>query len=108
MKKPTLKELREYANTIGYSGFDPELFIAHYEANGWMVGRVKMKSWRATVVTWKKREPDFARRKPQLPYRTRENRINEFNRRKARLMRMEQTPAVKRELAYIQAQLHKL
>jgi hypothetical protein len=27
-------------------------FFDHYEANGWMVGRVKMKDWKATIRKW--------------------------------------------------------
>ena len=30
-------------------------FVEHYTSNGWMVGRVKMKDWRATVRTWERR-----------------------------------------------------
>jgi len=34
---------------------DAEAFINHYTANGWMVGRVKMKSWEATAKGWMNR-----------------------------------------------------
>ena len=27
-------------------------FVAHYESNGWMVGKNKMKSWEAAVRKW--------------------------------------------------------
>ncbi len=30
-----------------------ENWLNHYEANGWMVGKVKMKDWKASVRTWK-------------------------------------------------------
>ena len=30
----------------------PLLFMAHYESNGWMVGKTKMRSWRAAVAGW--------------------------------------------------------
>lgn len=49
--KPTLDELREYIGRKGYH-FTAEEFIAHYESNGWMVGRNHMKSWRMACVTW--------------------------------------------------------
>ena len=29
-----------------------ESFYLHYESNGWMVGKVKMKSWKHTVLKW--------------------------------------------------------
>lgn len=31
------------------------LFIAHYESNGWRVGKNPMRSWRSAVVTWRER-----------------------------------------------------
>lgn len=34
---------------------DAQQFFDHYSANGWMVGRVKMKDWKATVRNWEKR-----------------------------------------------------
>lgn len=50
-KKPTLEQVREYCqernNTI-----NPEQFIDYYESNGWMVGKNKMKDWKAAVRTW--------------------------------------------------------
>lgn len=111
MKKPTAIELAKYAREIGYFGFDPNEFLDHYDANGWMVGRTKMKDWQATVRTWKRRAPEFkrqAQQQPPMTYRHRQNKINQLNERKQALMRQPRTPAVERELAYIQAQLHKL
>ena len=35
---------------------DPEKFISYYESNGWMVGRNKMKDWRAAVRTWERNQ----------------------------------------------------
>lgn len=50
---PTLVEVLEYCqerrNTV-----DPEKWLAHYEANGWKVGRNPMKDWRAAVRTWER------------------------------------------------------
>ena len=33
---------------------DPEKFIDFYESKGWMVGKNKMKDWRAAVRTWER------------------------------------------------------
>lgn len=33
---------------------DSETFINHYTSNGWMVGKNKMKDWKAAVRTWEK------------------------------------------------------
>jgi len=50
---PTLEEIRTYCldrkNTV-----DPEAWLAHYQANGWKVGRNQMKDWKAAVRTWER------------------------------------------------------
>ena len=51
--KPTLQEVKAYCIERG-NDVDPERFINHYEANGWMVGRNKMKDWRAAVRNWER------------------------------------------------------
>ena len=48
---PALSELSEYINSNSYS-VDPCQFLDHYTANGWMVGKNKMKDWRAAVRNW--------------------------------------------------------
>ena len=50
---PTLSEVSDYISSMGYR-IDPEHFIAYYESNGWMVGRNRMKSWKAALTNWKK------------------------------------------------------
>ena len=52
-QKPTLQEVADFCKERGNS-VDPEAFIAHYESNGWMVGRNRMKNWRQAVITWEK------------------------------------------------------
>jgi hypothetical protein len=51
---PTVAEVGEYCKAKNYP-IDPEEFIAHYESNGWMIGKVPMKSWKAALTTWAKR-----------------------------------------------------
>lgn len=51
---PSLEELSAYLNAKG-SSIDPEAFIAYYDSKGWMIGKSKMKSWKAAVVTWEKK-----------------------------------------------------
>ena len=50
---PALDDVKAYCserkNTV-----DPEHWYSYYEANGWMVGRNKMKDWKASVRTWEK------------------------------------------------------
>ena len=54
-KKPTVEEIYDYAcqklNDKDALAFT-EKFHAHYEANGWKVGRNQMKDWKAAIRKW--------------------------------------------------------
>ena len=50
---PTLEEVNAYCLKRKNS-VDPQMFLDHYEANGWMRGKTKIKSWEACVRTWEK------------------------------------------------------
>jgi len=54
---PTLEEVQDYCNER-CNNVDAEKFINHYTSNGWMVGRNKMKDWKAAVRTWEKNNYD--------------------------------------------------
>ena len=54
---PSVQEVTQYICDKQYS-LDPEAFIAFYESKGWMVGKNKMKSWKASLTTWQKRNGD--------------------------------------------------
>ena len=56
---PTLDEVKAYCEER-HNGIDAETFIDFYSSKDWMVGKNKMKDWKACVRTWEKRE-----RKPQ-------------------------------------------
>ena len=50
---PTIEQIRDYCierNNL----VDPERFYNFYQAKGWMVGKNKMKDWKAAVRTWEK------------------------------------------------------
>ena len=51
---PTVDEVKEYLDSVG-SQVDAESFVAFYESKDWMIGKNKMKSWKAAIVTWEKR-----------------------------------------------------
>lgn len=51
---PDVEQVRAYCRERG-NGIDPEAFVDHYTAKGWMVGRSPMKDWRAAVRTWEQR-----------------------------------------------------
>jgi hypothetical protein len=52
-KPPSIEDVTAYCSERGNS-IDPELFIDHYEANGWMRGKNNVKDWKATIRTWEK------------------------------------------------------
>lgn len=54
---PTLQEVDDYVHLKNFQ-IDPERFIAYYESNGWMVGRNKMKDWKAAVRSWASRSKE--------------------------------------------------
>lgn len=54
---PTLEEVTAYCNERGNT-INPQNFLDYYAANGWMVGKNKMKDWRAAVRNWETREKD--------------------------------------------------
>lgn len=50
---PTVDEVRAYCIERG-NGVDPEKFIDFYEMKDWMVGKNKMKNWKAAVRNWER------------------------------------------------------
>ena len=52
---PTLEEVRAYCQERNNKVI-PESFISFYECKGWMVGKNKMKDWKACVRTWEQRD----------------------------------------------------
>ena len=52
---PTLDEVREYCDASGKT-VDAERFVDFYSSKGWMVGKSKMKDWRAAVRNWASRD----------------------------------------------------
>ena len=52
---PTLAEVMAYCQERK-NNVNPSLWLDHYTSNGWMVGRNKMKDWKAAVRTWEKNE----------------------------------------------------
>ncbi len=48
---PSVDEVSDYCDQRN-KGVDPQTFIDFYQAKGWMVGKNKMKDWKACVRTW--------------------------------------------------------
>ena len=66
---PTLEEVRDYCYERK-NNIDASKFIDFYESKGWMIGKNKMKDWKAAVRTWERRDPtpkdDLETREPEL------------------------------------------
>ncbi len=64
--KPTVEEVRAYCLERG-NGVDPEAFVSFYDSKGWMIGKNKMKDWKAAVRTWERsRKKDNKPDKPKF------------------------------------------
>jgi hypothetical protein len=50
-KKPTFEQVEEYMKERGMSNYASR-FHNFYESKGWMVGKNKMKDWKAAVRNW--------------------------------------------------------
>ena len=57
---PSVKELTEYAEQIGYQDFNPEKFLTYYGSRNWTLsGGMPVSDWRMQVDSWKAREGDY-------------------------------------------------
>ena len=54
-KKPTIEEIEEYCKSRNNS-VNAIAFYDFYESKNWMIGKNKMKDWKACVRTWEQRE----------------------------------------------------
>ena len=67
--KPDIEEVRAFCAERG-SKIDPDRFYDYYESNGWMVGKNKMQSWKASVRHWEKSEEKSAAKAEKRPFLT--------------------------------------
>jgi len=54
-KIPTIEEIKDYCNERK-NDVDPDKWFNFYKSKGWMVGKNKMKDWKAAVRTWEKKD----------------------------------------------------
>lgn len=50
---PSVEEVEAYCRERK-NGISPQRFIDYYETRGWMLGKTKMKDWKAAVRTWER------------------------------------------------------
>jgi len=53
---PTCDEVADYCSARG-NQVDPQRFVDFYAAKGWMIGKNRMKDWKAAVRTWESKQP---------------------------------------------------
>ena len=53
---PSCQQVREYLKERNITTFNAESFIDFYESKNWMIGKNKMKNWKAAVRTWEQRD----------------------------------------------------
>ena len=54
---PTREEVKAYCQERN-RGVNPDKWYDFYESKGWMVGKNKMKDWKASVRTWEEKKPE--------------------------------------------------
>ena len=57
---PNIQDVRAYCKERG-NKVDPENFWDFYQSKNWMIGKNKMKDWKAAVRTWERSEPKQGR-----------------------------------------------
>lgn len=74
-KKPTLEEVESYCKERN-NNVDPERFIDFYESKDWMIGKNKMKDWKACIRTWenktKEKIPNWFNKQNEIKKATKE------------------------------------
>lgn len=55
MRVPTRDEVHAYCLQRGNT-VDADRFVDYYSSNGWMVGKNRMKDWKAAVRVWERKE----------------------------------------------------
>ena len=53
---PTIKEVSDYLLGRPSSTVNARDFWIFYDSKGWKVGKSKMKSWKAAIATWERRD----------------------------------------------------
>ena len=54
---PTIDEVKQYCEERK-NNIDPMAFIDFYSSKGWMIGKNRMKDWKAAVRTWERKRKE--------------------------------------------------
>ena len=61
---PTPENERGYCREMGYTNVDAERFVDFYASKDWMVGKNRMKDWKAAVRNWARQDQSPVAKKP--------------------------------------------
>ena len=61
---PTQENVRGYCREMGYTNVDAERFVDFYAAKDWMIGKNRMKDWKAAVRNWARQDQSPVVKKP--------------------------------------------
>ena len=93
-KIPTIEAVKTFAERHGKAVVDPVTFYEYYQANGWKVGKNKMKDWRAAFRMWESREKGArpsgsgAKKPEDVPYMQKEYTKEHLEQKEADSMRV--------------------
>jgi hypothetical protein len=62
---PSVSEVADYCREHSLS-MDAERFVDYYTANGWMVGRSRMRDWQAAARNWARRKQPNTPAEPEM------------------------------------------
>jgi len=63
---PSIEEVKSYCSERK-NGIDAERFIDFYASKGWLIGKSKMKDWKAAIRTWERRDKGNAPKQSNFP-----------------------------------------
>ena len=68
-RPPSADEVRAYIAEKGYTHVDADRFVAFYASKDWMIGKNKMKDWKASVAGWEARDKQSGKKAERPPNR---------------------------------------
>ena len=76
---PSVEQVTEYCKERN-NNVDPQSFVDFYTAKGWMVGKNKMRDWKAAVRTWEQNRTQQKKRNAALNYQQSEIKKEDWDR----------------------------
>jgi hypothetical protein len=55
---PSIEEVADYCNQMGYSDISPDRFVSYHQSVSWMKGRTPITNWKAAVDSWHRKDEE--------------------------------------------------